>query len=412
MARCSRRLSQRHPQPGRQRGAAIITALLVVTLAVVIVSGMLWRQQVEIRAVENQRLKSQATWIARAGIDWARLILRDDQRRTGAVDHLGEIWAVPIQETKLSDFLGSSLRTDTAGEESYLSGRIFDAQARFNLMNLLIARTLGGRMIITGRDKNAIKAYGLLLQSLNIDPSLANVTATYLAQMLGGFQSIEGMQGGQQGGEDSGGGGSGGSNSSGPRPLDDVASLLTIPGYTADMVAKLRPYVIVLPTRTQINANTASAEVLAAVIPNLSLDRARSLVQARDRAYFRNIGDVTNQLRGIAPGLTPPQRPTCWTCRPTISSSTAWPATSAPGSGKWRLFHVAIRSTITRPASCGSAALTRFRHDGGATPSACVRAACRQTLAFAVLSSASFSIAGLAQSGASVGSSHSHSQDQ
>ncbi|MRT00835.1 general secretion pathway protein GspK [Ralstonia pickettii] len=300
MARCSRRSAQRRPQHGRQRGAAIITALLVVTLAVVIVSGMLWRQQVEIRAVENQRLKAQATWIARAGIDWARLILRDDQRRTGAVDHLGEIWAVPIQETKLSDFLGSSLRTDTAGEESYLSGRIFDAQARFNLMNLLKAQTLGARTIITGRDKDAIKAYGLLLQSLNIDPSLANITATYLAQMLGGFQSIEGMQGGQQGGEDSGGGGG---NSNGPRPLDDVASLLTIPGYTADMIAKLRPYVVVLPTRTQINANTASAEVLAAVIPNLSLDRARSLVQARDRAYFRNIGDVTNQLRGIAPGV-------------------------------------------------------------------------------------------------------------
>lgn len=298
MTRCSRRLAQRN---ARQRGAAIITALLVVTLAVVIVSGMLWRQQVEIRAVENQRLKAQATWIARAGIDWARLILRDDQRRTGAVDHLGEIWAVPIQETKLSDFLGSSLRTDTAGEESYLSGRIFDAQARFNLMNLLTMQTLGARTIVTGRDKDGIKAYGLLLQSLNLDPSLANVTATYLAQMLGGFQSVEGTQGGQQGGEDSSGGGAGGGN--GPRPLDDVDSLLTIPGYTAAMAAKLRPYVIVLPTRTQINANTASAEVLAAVIPNLSLDRARALVLVRDRAYFRNIGDVVNQLRGIAPGV-------------------------------------------------------------------------------------------------------------
>lgn len=297
MTRCSRRPTQPARRIARQRGAAIITALLVVTLAVVIVSGMLWRQQVEIRAVENQRLKAQATWIARAGIDWARLILRDDQRRTGAVDHLGEIWAVPIQETKLSDFLGSSLRTDTAGEESYLSGRIFDAQARFNLMNLLTQQTLGARTVITGRDKDAIKAYGLLLQSLNIDPSLANVTATYLAQMLGGFQSLESAQGG----EDTSSGGGGG-NSNGPRPLDDADSLLTIPGYTADMVAKLRPYVIVLPTRTQINANTASAEVLAAVIPNLSLDRARALVQARDRAYFRNIGDVTNQLRGIAAG--------------------------------------------------------------------------------------------------------------
>ena len=297
MTRCAPAPRQRR---ARQRGAAIITALLVVTLAVVIVSGMLWRQQVEIRAVENQRLKAQATWIARAGIDWARLILRDDQRRTGAVDHLGEIWAVPIQETKLSDFLGSSLRTDTAGEESYLSGRIFDAQARFNLMNLLRTQTLGTRTTVSGRDKDGIRAYGLLLQSLNIDPSLADVTATYLAQMLGGFQSLEGSQGGQQGGEDSSG--AGGGNNNGPRPLDDVDGLLTIPGYTAEMIAKLRPYVIVLPTRNQINANTASAEVLAAVIPNLSLDRARALVQARDRAYFRNIGDVTNQLRGIAPG--------------------------------------------------------------------------------------------------------------
>ena len=297
MARCSSRPLHRG---ARQRGAAIVTALLVVTLAVVIVSGMLWRQQVEIRAVENQRLKAQATWIARAGIDWARLILRDDLRRTGAVDHLGEIWAVPIQETKLSDFLGSSLRTDTAGEESYLSGRIFDAQARFNLMNLLTMQTLGTRTIVTGRDKDGIKAYGQLLQSLNLDPSLANLTATTLAQMLGGFQSVEGATGGQSGGgDDSGGGGSPGN---GPRPLDDVDSVLSIPGYTADTVRKLRPYVIVLPTRTQINANTASAEVLAAVIPSLSLDRARALVQARDRAYFRNIGDVTNQLRGLAPG--------------------------------------------------------------------------------------------------------------
>lgn len=280
----------------RQRGAAIVTALLVVTLAVVIVSGMLWRQQVEIRAVENQRLKAQAMWIARAGIDWARLILRDDQRRTGAVDHLGEIWAVPIQETKLSDFLGSSLRTDTAGEESYLSGRIFDAQARFNLMNLLTMQTLGTRTVVTGLDKAGIQAYGVLLQTLGLDSSLAKITATYLAQMLGGVQSLEG----NPGGSDDNGSGSGGN---GPRPLDDVDGLLSIPGYTADMIRTLRPFVIVLPTRTQINANTASAEVLAAVIPNLSLDRARALVQARDRAYFRNIGDVTNQLRGIAAGV-------------------------------------------------------------------------------------------------------------
>ncbi|HBD37193.1 MAG TPA: general secretion pathway protein GspK, partial [Cupriavidus sp.] len=119
----------------RQRGAAVVTALLIVTLAVVVVSGMLWRQQVQIRSIENQRLMAQAQWIERAAVDWARLILRDDQRRSN-VDYLGEPWSVPVAETRLSDFLGAGLRTDQAGETSFLSGRILDAQARFNLTNL------------------------------------------------------------------------------------------------------------------------------------------------------------------------------------------------------------------------------------------------------------------------------------
>lgn len=83
-------------------------------------------------------------------------------------------------------------------------------------MNPLIARTLGDRAIITGRGKSTIKAYGPLLQSLNIDPSLANTTATHLMQMLGGFQSTEGTQGGQQNGEDNDGDGDVGSTSNGP----------------------------------------------------------------------------------------------------------------------------------------------------------------------------------------------------
>ncbi|NVH78510.1 general secretion pathway protein GspK, partial [Paraburkholderia sp. JPY432] len=59
----------------RQRGAAIISALLVVALAAILVSGMLWRQQVQIRRIENQRLLSQAQWVARGALDWTRLIL-------------------------------------------------------------------------------------------------------------------------------------------------------------------------------------------------------------------------------------------------------------------------------------------------------------------------------------------------
>jgi len=50
-----------------------------------------------------------------------------------------------------------------------------------------------------------------------------------------------------------------------------------------------------------VNANTASPEVLAAVIDGLGLDGARDLVAQRDRAYFRDTTDFQNRLpKGIA----------------------------------------------------------------------------------------------------------------
>jgi general secretion pathway protein K len=271
------------PLRRRPRGAAVVTALLMVTLAVVVVSGMLWRQQVQIRAIENQRLLAQATWIERAAVDWARLILRDDQRRTN-VDELGEPWAVPIAETRLSDFLGAALRTDVAGETSFLSGRILDAQARLNLANLVVWTATGGEGGQAGRaasvDPAAQAAYRRLLQTVGLNPALAETTARYMLQAA---------QGGNASGQPA------------PRPLDSVQGLMALPGYTPEMVAVLEPFVTVLPERTLVNANTAEAEVLAAVIDKLPLERARELVRQRDRAYFNNLGNLQTQLAAVAP---------------------------------------------------------------------------------------------------------------
>ncbi|SDD18131.1 type II secretion system protein K (GspK) [Cupriavidus sp. YR651] len=272
------RRSQRARLSRREHGAAVVTALLIVTLAVVVVSGMLWRQQVQIRSIENQRLVAQAAWIERAAVDWARLILRDDQRRSN-VDYLGEPWSVPIAETRLSDFLGAGLRTDQAGETSFLSGRILDAQARFNLTNLYIWNADGaGR--VAQIDAPSLVAFRRLLQTLGMNAALAEPTAQYMLRAAKGG-AIDGQPP--------------------PRPPDSAADLLAIPGYTPEIVATLEPFVTVLPERTKVNANTADAEVLAAVIDKLPLDRARELVRQRDRAYFNNTADVSTQLSAIAP---------------------------------------------------------------------------------------------------------------
>jgi general secretion pathway protein K len=65
----------------------------------------------------------------------------------------------------------------------------------------------------------------------------------------------------------------------------------------------LRPYVTALPTRTSINVNTASPEVLAALVGGLSSQDAYNMVAKRDRIYYRNTEDFQQALPN---GLTAP----------------------------------------------------------------------------------------------------------
>jgi general secretion pathway protein K len=53
-----------------QKGVAIVTALLLTALAVTIVAGLFWQQQVQLRLVENQRVRVQEEWLMRDMLDW------------------------------------------------------------------------------------------------------------------------------------------------------------------------------------------------------------------------------------------------------------------------------------------------------------------------------------------------------
>ncbi|HUQ77153.1 MAG TPA: type II secretion system minor pseudopilin GspK, partial [Burkholderiales bacterium] len=83
----------------RQRGTAVIMAMLIVAAAATLVSGALWQQSALIRETENELQYAQARWLIRGAIDWAGVILREDAR-TSSLDHLGEPWAVPLADTR------------------------------------------------------------------------------------------------------------------------------------------------------------------------------------------------------------------------------------------------------------------------------------------------------------------------
>ncbi|AOK28305.1 general secretion pathway protein GspK [Burkholderia singularis] len=298
------------PARARERGVAIISALLVVALSAILVSGMLWRQQVQVRRIENQRLLAQAQWIARGALDWTRMVLRSEGDTAPGVTYLGGIWAAPIAKTKLSDFLGKIGVTDaTDTSDTYLSGSIEDAQAKFNLRNLVSAATPGALQL----NASQVQTFQRLLTSLGLDQQLAKVIARRvragLKQSATRFQTatLPGAANAPEPMPDSGGSsnftddpGLAGGDGRGPTPLvmTSIDSLLDVEGVTPEMVERLRPFVTVLPTTTPVNLNTAPAEVVAALVPGMSVSSAQALVSRRETVFFRNVGEVQLALRG------------------------------------------------------------------------------------------------------------------
>jgi general secretion pathway protein K len=310
-------IDNRKLKRAQQRGAAIISALLVVALSAILVSGMLWRQQVQIRRIENQRLLSQAQWVARGALDWTRLILRSEGDTSAGITYLGGLWGVPIAKTRLSDFLGQigEVRAEQ-GAETYLSGSIEDAQAKFNLRNLVSSPAPG----VVQLNTTQITAYQRLLVSLGVNSQLAKTTALQvrasLSQSATRFQTATAtastsasasaatnVQGGATSGSFTDKPGIDDEDDKGGAPLlmTSVDSLLDIPGYTPEAVAQLRPFVTVLPTATAVNMNTASAEVISAIVPEMNLSSAQAFVARRQTVFFHNLGDV--QLALTASGV-------------------------------------------------------------------------------------------------------------
>ena len=99
-------------------------AMLIVVLVTTLAAAALWQQWrgAEVEMAERDRVQS--TWLLTGALDWSRLILRQDGIAAGAADHLGEPWAVPLSESRLSTFLADqpgATELDTT-REAFLSG--------------------------------------------------------------------------------------------------------------------------------------------------------------------------------------------------------------------------------------------------------------------------------------------------
>jgi general secretion pathway protein K len=120
----------------RQRGAAMLTAMIIVALIATLAASMVWQQWRAVQIEVAERSRMQSSWILSGALDWAKLILKEDAK-SGGPDHLGEPWAVPLAEARLSTFLAADKDNTDTGPEAFLSGSITDIQSRYNLRNLV-----------------------------------------------------------------------------------------------------------------------------------------------------------------------------------------------------------------------------------------------------------------------------------
>jgi general secretion pathway protein K len=257
--------------PSRQRGAALLLAMIIVTLIATLAVSMVWQQWRAVQVETAERARSQSAWILSGALDWAGLILKEDGRSSAAqVDHLGEPWAVPLAEARLSTFLAADKDNTDDAPEAFLSGSITDAQSRFNLRNLIDNNQ------ISAPDRDALRR---LCVNVNVAVGVADV----LADGLWNAYAPSGTPG----------------TIADPPLRPKRISQLTWLGVDAQALQRLEPHIVLLPERTKVNINTASREVIAAVVPGLNVGDAERLVQHRQRTPFKKQQDIQSQLPGV-----------------------------------------------------------------------------------------------------------------
>ncbi|MFJ2285288.1 type II secretion system minor pseudopilin GspK [Pseudomonas iridis] len=259
------------PDLAKQQGMAIISALLIAAVVAVIAAGMLTRQSVATRALEADQHRVQGRWVVQGGLEISRQLLWD-ARQHDPLTRLDQPWA---QRLVVQGF----------------EGRLEDEQGKFNLRNLVANERV---------DEAQTQAFGRLCELIGISAGLSQrisqrVIASYprllnpqIANNTNNFDS-----------------GRATSPNASRKPenpklpmLRNLEDLRSVEGVNDAVISKLAPYVTVIPATTWINGNTATAPVLAAYVPGLSLERAQALINERDAGrWFINRGDFVNRLR-------------------------------------------------------------------------------------------------------------------
>jgi general secretion pathway protein K len=228
------------------QGLALITALMVMSLATITAISMTAEQQIYFRRTENILLHEQAYLYLLSAEDFAKVVLQDDFRKN-QTDSLKDAWAEQ----------GAAFPV----ENGILTGTISDMQGKFNLNNLAV----NGKPKKWDEDR-----LRKLLAIHNLSPDLANAIIDWLdpndePSFPNGAEDVDYLQGEQP-------------HRAGNGMMGSITELLYIKGIDYEAYQAIAPSLVALPaTEVAVNINTAPPEVLQMLIDPLTESEAIEL---------------------------------------------------------------------------------------------------------------------------------------
>jgi len=250
----------------RNRGVALITAILITALAGMVAASLAWDGALDMRRTVVSLDHDQALQIALGAENWLEIILKDDDP---AVDHLGEIWA--------SELPGLPI------EGGEVFGIVEDLQGRFNINNLVDA---DGRV-----DAEALAQFQRLLAALGLDPRIAGIMADWIdPDQEAGFPD---------GAEDAIYTGFSPPYRTPNQTISSASEIAAIEGIDKASLDILLPHIVALPgIDIPVNVNTATPYVLRSLEDNISESDVERLLTERESSGF---ADYRQTFAALAP---------------------------------------------------------------------------------------------------------------
>jgi general secretion pathway protein K len=252
----------------RQRGVALITAVLIVALGTMLAANVFFRGYLDQRRSATLFALDQAYEVALGAEAWAADFLRQD-RQESETDHLGEAWAKPLPPLPLDD-------------EGTVEGRLEDMQGRFNLNNLRTPEGLTNEVAVAQLER--------ILAMLDIEPSWAAAIADWV--------DTDAQPGFPDGAEDSVYTSLTPPHRAANMTITRSSELMVLNGFGAERYAKLAPYVTALPVGTPLNVCTAPGIVLDALIEDVREFglNPEDLAKRRADTCFPNLNELNGAL--------------------------------------------------------------------------------------------------------------------